>query len=289
VIARALLAAALLVCATGAWAQAAGRFAAVQGAVQLTDRDGRARPAAIGEALNEGDTIATGRAAIAIVRFADGGVISMRPDSQLRVGRFSYRGENDAAATFLLDLVRGGFRSVTGAIARLNRPGYQVTTPTSTIGIRGTDHEPMVILPPAPGESALGTPGSYDKVNEGRTVMTTERGEIEIGPGQVGFVPRAGAIPLLLPGVPSFYREQPRLTGPVPTVPTGALPGLPSPIAPGPAAAPTPAPAPAAAPPPPAPTAPSPTAPPTATPMYPGASPGMTVPGTSPSPGSPIR
>ena len=283
-IARALLAAALLVCATGAWAQAAGRFAAVQGPVQVTDRDGRARPAAIGEALNEGDTIATGRAAIVIVRFADGGVVSMRPESQLRVDRFSYRGENDSAATFLLDLVRGGFRSVTGAIARINRPGYRVTTPTSTIGIRGTDHEPMVILPPPPGQAALGAPGSYDKVNEGRTVMTTERGEIEIGPGQVGFVPAAGAIPLLLPGVPSFYREQPQLTGPVPTVPAGALPGLPSPIAPGPAAAPTPAPAPAAPPP----AAPPPTAPPTATPMYPGASPGLSVPGTSPGT-TPIR
>ncbi|MGQ0622817.1 MAG: hypothetical protein ACT4QA_23415 [Panacagrimonas sp.] len=94
----------------------------------------------------------------------------------------------------------------------MNRDEYGIFTPVATIGVRGTDHEPYVLL----DEAATGTPdkpGSYDKVNRGTTVLQNEVGELQVDTGRVGFagakVRKRGLMTLLLPvlleRVPGFY------------------------------------------------------------------------------------
>ena len=51
-----------------------------------------------------------------------------------------------------LSLLKGAMRAITGYIGRSNRDGYRIETPTATIGIRGTDHEPAYYPPPERGE-----------------------------------------------------------------------------------------------------------------------------------------
>jgi hypothetical protein len=113
-------------------------------------------------------------------------------------------------------LVKGGFRAITGMIGHTNKDNYKIETPTATIGIRGTDHEPMFIPNPVAGHKSLVEPGTYDKVNSGAAVLATPRGMVVINPNHAGFVPNlANAVPTLLNSIPKFYlppgRDEPAI------------------------------------------------------------------------------
>ena len=206
----------LVIPATLNAAEVAGRLQFVAGDVSVVKPDGSSRALVKGSEIVEGETIVTGREAQAQIVMADQALIAVRPDTRLKIEMFRYSGKDDENDRSFLGLLRGGFRAITGQIGRINRSGYQVRTPNATIGIRGTDHEPFYIPQPAPGEVPPGSPGTYDKVNSGGTVLQTQGGSIELGPNQVGFVSQvAGAAPVRLPEVPGFMRatSAPRAAG----------------------------------------------------------------------------
>jgi hypothetical protein len=203
------LAAALVAVPAGhAWAQGTGvQFIAVVGDVRIVGRDGAQRAAARGAELREGETILTSANGLAQLRLADGGMISVRGDTELKLDRFAYRGKDDRSASFLVSLLKGGFRSVTGLIGQLNRDGYKVNTPFATIGIRGTVHNPFVQLPAPPGQQTPVAPGAYDYVEQGAIAMQTPQGQtLTIGAQQAGFVSQAG-VAQILPTVPPIFQR----------------------------------------------------------------------------------
>ncbi len=205
-----MLAAALAAAPAGhAWAQAAAQvqFIAVVGDVRIVGRDGVQRAAARGGELREGETLLSGANGLAQLRLADGGMISVRGNTELKLDRFTYRGRDDRSASFFVSLLKGGFRSVTGLIGQLNRDGYKINTPFATIGIRGTVHNPYVQLPAPPGQQTLVAPGAYDYVEQGATVMQTPRGQtLNIGAQQTGFISQAG-VAQILPTIPPIFRR----------------------------------------------------------------------------------
>lgn len=189
-------------------AEIAGRLQFVVGDVSLVKPDGASRVASKGGEIAEGESIATGKNAQAQILMSDQALIAVRSDTLLKIETYRYSGKENENDRSFLGLLRGGFRAVTGQIGRFNRSAYQVRTPNATIGIRGTDHEPFYIPPPLPGQTPLGTPGTYDKVNSGATVLQTQSGRVELGPNQVGFVAQQlGAMPQKLPEIPSFMRN----------------------------------------------------------------------------------
>src|SRR2546422_3860812 len=113
------------------------------------------------DSIFEGESIATGANGEVHLRMEDGGFIAVRPGTRMRIAKFRAQGDGSDAVN--IGLLEGSFRSITGWIARFGRNNYQVRTPTVTIGVRGTDHEPFHI----PAGSPLGEPGTYDKVNQG--------------------------------------------------------------------------------------------------------------------------
>lgn len=192
-----------------AWA-AAGQFQFVVGEVRLVQGDGRERAAEKGFEVNEGDTIVTGKTGSAQLRMADEGMIALRPDSALKVEAYRYAGKEDGSEKGILALIKGGFRTLTGFIGRSNKRAYLVRTPTATIGIRGTDHEPYFI----PAEGWSGAPdaeaGSYDKVNTGETYLETAGGRVDLAANQIGFAAiDPQATPVRLPALPGFMRATP--------------------------------------------------------------------------------
>lgn len=208
-------AAALALLPRTAAAQAAATFLAAIGNVQVVDAAGQQRTGERGGALAPGDRIVVGAGGLAQLRFSDGGLVSLRASSELRIDAYAFRGGEDTAASSVLQLVQGGLRAITGAIARLNRTGYSVVTTNATIGVRGTDFEAFHIPVPVPGGPApAGEPGTYLKVNQGIAFMQTQGGVLDVQPQQVGFVPRASVVPNLLPQVPQFMRSQPPAPAP---------------------------------------------------------------------------
>lgn len=179
-------------------AEIAGHVQFVHGKVQLTTATGVTHAIRKGDAVNEGDTLVTMQNASAQIKLQDGGFIAMRPDTRLKFDRYTFNGQQDGTERSFFSLFNGGFRAITGLIGKKNKKNYQITTPASTIGIRGTDHETFVVTPDSP--LAASTPvGTYNKVNLGETSMTTEKGGISIRPNQMGFAGASDQMPELQP------------------------------------------------------------------------------------------
>ncbi|MGQ0544973.1 MAG: FecR family protein [Betaproteobacteria bacterium] len=116
---------------------AAGRAEFIIGSVTIAGRDGVQRPLARGTELDNGDTVRTndGRAQI---RFIDGAYVSLQPNTEYSIRDYRYEARTDGSERGFFGLLKGAMRTVTGAIGRVNRDRYQITTPTATVGIRGT-------------------------------------------------------------------------------------------------------------------------------------------------------
>ena len=131
--------------------------------------------------------------------------MALRSNTRFRIDAYSAHG--DAEDKSVVTLIQGALRSITGWIGKSNPRGYAIRTSTATIGIRGTDHETTVILLPEAGQVAVAAPGTYDKVNTGSTVLSTERGSVVVGPKQAAFAEHEGRQgPRTLDVVPSFYQ-----------------------------------------------------------------------------------
>ncbi len=90
-----------------------------------------------GGSVDSGDTIVTSDTGRAQIRFTDGGLVSLAPNSRFSIDNYvdAQDGKQDK---FLVNLLQGGMRALTGLIGKRNRDNYKVMTTTATIGIRGS-------------------------------------------------------------------------------------------------------------------------------------------------------
>jgi hypothetical protein len=131
----------LLVLACGpAAAQLAGEVEFSRG-VGFAQSSGQA-PRTLGKGLelHEGDRLTTSDGASAIIKLQDGTRMTVRPNSELVLQQYRFR-ESAPDNSMLMQLVRGGFRAVTGLISKGSPNAARVQTSTATIGIRGTDFD----------------------------------------------------------------------------------------------------------------------------------------------------
>jgi FecR-like protein len=174
------------------------------GEVSVSVQDGTKRSVAVGGSLKAGDTIETARNGELHAVMADGGYIVVRPNSVFRIDAFAAKGGEDDRSVF--SIVRGAVRAVTGWVSRVSPRVYAIRTPTVTIGVRGTDHEVVVILPGAaqPGEQA----GTHSRVYEGRIVMMQGVRELEVPAGHAAVASADGTPPRLHEGIPAFLEHR---------------------------------------------------------------------------------
>ncbi len=180
----------------------AARVVFVEGTVSIVGSNNQRRAAKVGDTIFEGDSLVTGKDGELHMDMEDGGYIAVRPNTRMRITKYQARGdEND---TSVIGLLQGSFRAVSGWIGKFNQPKYVVKTPNATIGLRGTDHEPLVI--PKGAVDAEGEAGTYDKVNIGGSTIKTAQGKAEVVPGQAGFVGHDAKAPRILKDTPKFFR-----------------------------------------------------------------------------------
>jgi hypothetical protein len=198
-----VLAPLLIVTGSAAAAQGeptAGRFIVVTGDVRILGRDGAARPAQRNGEFHAGESIVTGPTGLAQLRMTDGGAVSVRADSQFKLDVYSYAGSDDRNGSFLVSILKGGFRTITGLIARNNRNNYRISTASATIGVRGTHFE-VVHLPQPLGDTAAGT---YNRVYDGITTFQNRAGAfLLVSREQTAFVPLPSNLPPVLVAPPA--------------------------------------------------------------------------------------
>ena len=198
--------AALVMALSNAAFAASGKFQFVSGDVRVQTKTGAIVAVAKGTEVNEGDVIFSGSPALAQLKMDDGGTLVVRPNTRLTIATYRFNGTEDGTerATYRLD--RGSVRAITGQIGKTNKHNYLIQTPTASIGVRGTDHEPAFI--PKNEDGYLGAkPGTYDKVNTGETYIETKGGLVVVKPNSVGYAEDESSVPTILPSMPSFYNK----------------------------------------------------------------------------------
>lgn len=117
----------------GAQAQAIGRAEAVLPGAELKAAGGRSR-LVDGATLSVGDVVTTDASGQAQLRFTDGTKIVVGPGSTLEIDEILMQ-SGKTASRFAVSAVGGTFRFISG---KSPKSAYSITTPTATMGIRGT-------------------------------------------------------------------------------------------------------------------------------------------------------
>ena len=119
--------------------QLAGEVTAALGEAQIVAAAGDKRAAAQGMPLHVGDVLQTGTGGHIHIRMVDDALVSLRPNSALKIASYTYRPGVAATTKIRFDLLRGTVRSVTGQGGELAKDRFRMNTPVAAIGVRGTD------------------------------------------------------------------------------------------------------------------------------------------------------
>lgn len=175
--AGAALTACLLLTAAAASAQSGGEVEFSRG-VGFAQAPGQtARILGKGLSLKEGDRLTTSENALAIIKLDDGTKMTVRPNSELVLQQYRFK-ENAPDNSMLMQLVRGGFRAVTGLISKNAPNAAKVQTHTATIGIRGTDFDARLCVRDCGVESSRVVATARPNAVMASAKVVTSRGEI---------------------------------------------------------------------------------------------------------------
>jgi hypothetical protein len=163
--------------APAAFAQGAGEVEFSRG-VGFAQTPGEA-PRTLGKGLplKEGDRLTTSARASAIIKLQDGTRMTIRPNSELVLQQYRFQ-ENAPDNSYLMQLVRGGFRAITGVISKNSPNAARVQTSTATIGIRGTDFDARVCAGDCAAESAAIPETPRPNAVQASAKLTNVRGEV---------------------------------------------------------------------------------------------------------------
>ena len=136
ILAGVALIAALTVSSVATAEDSSGMVVASRGEV-IAMSNGGSRELKQGDFIYVNDEIMTTNRSFVVLQFEDGAKVTVRPDSTLIIEQYLYNGDvNDEAE---LNLVQGGLRVITGAMAKSNPENYKVRTPVALMGVRGTE------------------------------------------------------------------------------------------------------------------------------------------------------
>jgi len=175
----------------------AGKAIFVIGKVEVKNTDGEVRVLKRGGEILSGDVILTSKRGQAQLKMDDGTLLAVRPSSEFTISEYRY--EKDVANDkSIYKLVKGGFRSITGKMGKAKKSSYAVKTVVGTIGIRGTDFSARLCDSNC-GESDNGL---YVGVMEGGVTLSNDSGDLDVSPGDFGYMSDSGVEPVYLDSMP---------------------------------------------------------------------------------------
>jgi len=208
----------MLTVANAAIAADAGTVTFANGAVTAERQPAAAL--AKGDAVLVEDFVITGAASRAQLLMLDGAKLAIRPNSRLQIEEYAYPAAAPTSASSVvttsgdnssvISLVKGGFRTITGAIGKEDPSDYEVRTAVGVLGIRGTNF--AVLLCSGDCNNAPGVPagtivpdGLYIMVSEGSIFFSNELANIDVSAGQFVFIPFETREPTRLDTTPAVF------------------------------------------------------------------------------------
>jgi len=198
--------AALLLAPLLAFAQ--GQVQHLSGTLHVQRADGSIRLLSEKSQVLVGDVVSTERDSYAQLKMTDGGNITLRPNTQIRVEGYEFSEKEPEKDNFVFALLKGGMRAVTGLIGkRINRDAYKLRTATATVGIRGTDFN-AIEVPPGGGGNAP-APGVYIVVSDGQVVLSAGGTELLASAGQTAYASDPNLPAAIVPPPPNLPEIDP--------------------------------------------------------------------------------
>ncbi|CAM8648935.1 FecR protein [Comamonadaceae bacterium] len=114
-----------------------GTFKTVQGTVTVGQGDAK-RTVASGLGVAEADRIQTDATSAAVLVLRDGTTIAIGPNTTVDLSRFQFDATTQQG-NLAIRVLQGTIRMVTGLLGRVQPDNVKVTTPASTVSVRGTD------------------------------------------------------------------------------------------------------------------------------------------------------
>lgn len=173
------------------------------------------RPLFLGAPLYNGDRIDVATHAHVTALFTDGTRVVLEPGSRFLISNYRYDTAQPEGDAFLVSLLRGGLRSVTGLIGHINPKRVSYRTQSATIGVRGTAFdircaplgEGRTLAPEAPAVDCDQTVVVH--MREGTTSVQSGENILELGAGQTAIVDGPGAVPQMVDSTPTAVSADP--------------------------------------------------------------------------------
>ncbi len=160
----------------GAAGTSIGRVVIASGLVEAEGANGR-RVLKKGDPVFEGDVLRTDPAGRTQITFSDGARLAVRPATRLAIEAY-HDADPGRSEQVAFRLERGGFRTATGRLGRVNRSAYRFSTPQAVIGIRGTEWGAQMV------EDEEGSDPSLEiGVIDGGITVTNDGGSVDLGEG----------------------------------------------------------------------------------------------------------
>jgi hypothetical protein len=123
--------------AAAAWAQDVGEIKTVKGTAHV-EREGKKLPASAGMQLRQADTIVTGPDGAVGITFLDNSLFSAGPNSVLVINKYRFD-TTTHAGEFDASLNKGSLAVVSGKMVKQSPESMRIRTPSSIMGVRGTE------------------------------------------------------------------------------------------------------------------------------------------------------
>jgi hypothetical protein len=116
-----------------------GKISLLIGSVIAIDGQGVKRTLKRGAVVYEKDTIETAAGGHAHLHFVDDGVVSLRPNSRLKIDSYVFDVQNPNQNSIRLNLETGVLRSISGQATKDAHERFRLNTPITAVGVLGTD------------------------------------------------------------------------------------------------------------------------------------------------------
>jgi hypothetical protein len=132
-----MMAVGAMVLAGSVWAQDVGEIKTVKGSAHV-EREGKKLPASAGMQLRQADTIVTGADGAVGITFLDNSLFSAGPNSVLVINKYRFD-TTTHAGEFDASLNKGSLAVVSGKMVKQSPESMRIRTPSSVMGVRGTE------------------------------------------------------------------------------------------------------------------------------------------------------
>ncbi len=122
---------------TSASAVEIGQIKVSNGEVTV-ERKGESRPGSVGTRLESSDVVRTGAAGSVGITMVDNSLLSAGPNSILSLDRFEFDPTSNQGR-FDAQLQKGSLAVISGRIAKQSPEAMTVRTPSTILGVRGTE------------------------------------------------------------------------------------------------------------------------------------------------------